>query len=135
MSAGFLDTNVLLYGFTADDHRQPEAMRLIRAGCVISVQCLNECAFVARRKLRMTWAEIADPLAIIVQLSRPVMPVTIDLHRLGIHLAERYTLSVYDGMIAAAAVIAGCDILYSEDMHHGLFIDGRVRIVNPFAPA
>jgi predicted nucleic acid-binding protein len=38
-------------------------------------------------------------------------------------------------MIAAAAVIAGCDILYSEDMHHGLVINGRVRIVNPFAPA
>jgi len=56
------------------------------------------------------------------------------LHQLGLRLAERYTLSIYDGMIAAAAVVAGCDILYSEDMHHGLVIDGRVRIVNPFAP-
>ena len=56
------------------------------------------------------------------------------LHQLGLRLAESYTLSIYDGMIAAAAVVAGCDILYSEDMHHGLVIDGRVRIVNPFAP-
>jgi predicted nucleic acid-binding protein len=37
-------------------------------------------------------------------------------------------------MIAAAAVIADCEMLYSEDMHHGLVIDGRVRIVDPSAP-
>ncbi len=49
-------------------------------------------------------------------------------------LAERYCLSVYDAMIAAAALTAECDTLYSEDMHDGLVIDGRVRIVNPFAP-
>ena len=134
MSDSFLDTNVLLYSFTLDDHRHPQAMRLLRSGCIISVQCLNEFAFVARRKLRMTWADLAEPLSIIKDLSRRVLPLTVDLHHLGLRLAERYTLSVYDGMIAAAAVIGGCDTLYSEEMHHGLVIDGRVRILNPFAP-
>jgi predicted nucleic acid-binding protein len=35
-------------------------------------------------------------------------------------------------MIAAAALLADCDTLYSEDMHDGLLVAGRLRITNPF---
>jgi predicted nucleic acid-binding protein len=35
-------------------------------------------------------------------------------------------------MIAAAALGAGCDRLWSENMHDGLGIDGRLTVVNPF---
>jgi predicted nucleic acid-binding protein len=47
-------------------------------------------------------------------------------------LAERYNLSVYDAMIAASALAAECDTLWSEDMQHGMRIDGRLRIIDPF---
>jgi predicted nucleic acid-binding protein len=47
-------------------------------------------------------------------------------------LAERYQLGVYDGMIVAAALVAGCTTLYSEDMHDGLVID-QLTIRNPYA--
>jgi predicted nucleic acid-binding protein len=50
---------------------------------------------------------------------------------LGLALAERCKLSVHDGMIVAAAQLAGCTILYSEDMHDGLVID-RLTIRNPY---
>ena len=33
-------------------------------------------------------------------------------------------------MIAAAALDSGCDTLWSEDMHDGLVIDGRLTVVN-----
>ena len=36
-------------------------------------------------------------------------------------------------MIVAAALIAGCTTLWSEDMHDGLLVEGQLRIVNPFA--
>ena len=51
----------------------------------------------------------------------------------GLALAERYGLSIYDSMIAASALEAGCDTLWSEDMQDGMVLDGQVRIVNPFA--
>jgi len=35
-------------------------------------------------------------------------------------------------MIAASALQAGCDTLWSEDMKHGLAVDGILRILNPF---
>ena len=51
----------------------------------------------------------------------------------GRALAERYGLSVYDAMIVATALIAGCTTLWSEDMQNGLLVEGQLRIMNPFA--
>lgn len=51
----------------------------------------------------------------------------------GLRLAERYQLSLYDGMIVAAALDAGCDTLWSEDMHDGLVVETQLTICNPFA--
>jgi predicted nucleic acid-binding protein len=47
--------------------------------------------------------------------------------------AERYRLSIYDSMIVAAALHAGCDRLWSEDLRHSLVLDGRLEVANPFA--
>jgi predicted nucleic acid-binding protein len=46
-------------------------------------------------------------------------------------LREQHQFSFWDSMIFASAVESASPILYSEDMHNGLQIDG-VRIVNPF---
>jgi predicted nucleic acid-binding protein len=35
-------------------------------------------------------------------------------------------------MIAASALHAGCDTLWSEDMQHDMALDEGLRIVNPF---
>ncbi len=35
-------------------------------------------------------------------------------------------------MIVAAALAAGCDTLWSEDMQDGFIVEGRLRIANPF---
>jgi predicted nucleic acid-binding protein len=37
-----------------------------------------------------------------------------------------------DACIVAAAVAAGCQILYSEDMNDGQVLEGRLTIRNPF---
>jgi predicted nucleic acid-binding protein len=62
----------------------------------------------------------------------PAQPITIDIHETGLVLAERYGLSTYDAMIAASALHADCDTLWSEDMQDGIMLDHRLRIVNPF---
>lgn len=132
MSRAFFDSNVLLYGYAFADPRSTRAQAILEKGGAISVQCLNEFASVARRKLDMRFDHIGEALSIVTALCHPVVPIDIDLHRLGIMIANEKRLSVYDGMIVAAALTADCDTLYSEDMQHGLVIDGRLRIVNPF---
>jgi predicted nucleic acid-binding protein len=47
-------------------------------------------------------------------------------------VAERYGLSVYDAMIVTAALLAGCETLYSQDMQDRLLIDHQLQIFNPF---
>ena len=131
-SKTFIDTNVLLYLLSPDAAKADQAEAILRAGGLISVQVLNELANVARRKLAMTWADIDEVLLLIRSLC-PAEPLTIETHDRGRLIAERYGLSVYDSMIVAAALLAGCETLYSEDMQDGLLIDRRLRIRNPFA--
>lgn len=132
MSRAFFDTNVLLYGYAADDRRSGRAQELIELGGAISVQCLNEFASVARRKLGMSWERTNEALAVITSLCDPIVTLDVALHRQGLMVAEASNLSIYDSMIIAAALMGGCDTVYSEDMQHGQLIEGRLRIVNPF---
>ncbi len=48
-------------------------------------------------------------------------------------ISERYEYSHWDSLIIAAAIEAGCDTLYSEDLKDGQVIDGTLTIRNPFA--
>jgi predicted nucleic acid-binding protein len=51
--------------------------------------------------------------------------------RRAVVLAREHGLSIYDALIVAAALEAGCDTLFSEDMQHQRAFGG-MRIVNPF---
>ncbi len=128
----FFDTNVLLYLLSADATKADRAEALIGGGGTISIQVLNEFAAVASRKLGMTWAEIREVLTPIRTLCR-VEALTEVTHERGLLLAERYNLSLYDAMIAAAALLAGCKTLYTEDMHHSLVLENQLVLCNPFS--
>jgi predicted nucleic acid-binding protein len=131
MPGSFFDTNVLVYLASGDAAKADRAEAAIAAGGAVSVQVLNELANVARRKMRMSWTETHGFLTTLRELLT-VHPVTIETHETGLALAERYNLSTFDAMIAAAALQAGCDTLLSEDMQHGMALDEGLRIVNPF---
>jgi predicted nucleic acid-binding protein len=134
MPASFFDTNVLLYLVSEDAAKADRAEQLVRQGGAISVQVLNEAANVARRKTQMGWRETRELLGLLRGLLT-IAPVTLETHELGLDYAERYGLSTYDAMIAAAADLAGCDRLWSEDMRDGMRIGGKLRVANPFAAA
>jgi predicted nucleic acid-binding protein len=54
-------------------------------------------------------------------------------HDLACDLVGRYRMSFYDGVIVAAAILAGCTTVYSEDMQHGQKVE-TAMIRNPFTP-
>ncbi len=62
----------------------------------------------------------------------PVVGLTKETHDIARALGERYGFSVYDAMIAAAALKNGCTTLFSEDFQHDLIVEQELRIVNPF---
>lgn len=131
MSADFADTNVVLY-LLDDGPKADRAEAILAERPRVSVQVLNEAMVNCRRKAGLTWDETGAFLAGVRALC-PVEDVTLETHDVGRALAERYGLSVYDAMIIAAALLAGCTTLWSEDMQDGLLVEGQLRIANPFA--
>ena len=132
MSGSFLDTNIILYSASNDPAKAQRARDVIAAGGMINIQVLNETVSVARRKMRMPWSEIRDILTSVRSLL-DVRPLTITTHAMGLDLSIQHNLSIYDSMIVAAALEADCDVLWSEDMQHGMIFAGRLRVANPFA--
>ena len=131
MSAEFADTNIVLY-LLDDGPKADHAEAILGQGPRISVQVLNEAMVNCRRKAGLNWDETGAFLAAIQALC-PVEDLTLQTHEVGRALAERYGFSVYDAMIVASALIAGCTTLYTEDMHDGLLVEDQLLLVNPFS--
>jgi predicted nucleic acid-binding protein len=79
----------------------------------------------------MPWLEINHFVGSIRALC-PAEPITIETHDRAHTIAERYGLNIFDALIVAAALLAKCNTLYSEDMQHNLEIDRQLHICNPF---
>ena len=128
----FLDTNVLVYSVLSDDPRRERAEAALLAGGVVSVQVMNEFANVARRKLGWDWPAVEAALDLIERQCRPVRPLSLATHRTAIGVSRDHGLSIYDGLIVAAALEAGCDRLLTEDLQAGRSF-GALVVTNPFA--
>ncbi|MBI3898148.1 MAG: PIN domain-containing protein [Gammaproteobacteria bacterium] len=127
----FFDSNVVLYLLSGDAAKADRAETLLADGGVVSVQVLNEIANVARRKLGMTWVEVGEILTQVRTVCR-VEALTVETHLRGIEVAERHGFSVYDAMIIASALEAGCQTLYTEDLQDGQKIEDILTVRNPF---
>ena len=131
MTAPLIDTNILVYAVT-DDPRSAVAQVLLSEPFILSVQALNEFANVARRKLGMNWVEIRLAIGDLSALAAAIVPVDKECNSLALDLAARYNFSVFDALMIATALQAGSEQCFSEDMQHGLIVDGRLAIFNPF---
>jgi predicted nucleic acid-binding protein len=50
----------------------------------------------------------------------------------ALKIAEDRGYGIYDALVIAAALEAGCTTLYSEDLQDGQVLDGKLTIRNPF---
>jgi predicted nucleic acid-binding protein len=129
----FFDTGVLLYLLSEDSSKADRVEQLLADGGTISVQVLNEFAAVALRRLRMHLGDIREILNTVRAVCH-VEVVTVATHDRGLVVTERYGFSLYDSMIVSSALMAGSEVLYSEDLQNGQVIDGQLRVENPFLP-
>ncbi len=128
----FFDSNVILYLAGSDFEKADRSDELMRLGGVVSVQVLNEIVRVTRSKFKLDWRHV-DLLLSGVRRACRIEPVIVETHELALKLARRHQIHIFDANILAAAVLAGCKVLYSEDMHNGLVVDG-VTVTNPYKP-
>jgi predicted nucleic acid-binding protein len=131
----FVDTNVFIYALDAADLDKQRAARAWRAWLWrtrqgrVSYQVLQEFYVRVTQKAPAAKAaarsEVRDLLA-----WRPI-PVNAQLLDRGFAVQDRYRLSFWDALIAAAAQIGRCRFLLTEDLQHGQDLGG-VIVASPF---
>ena len=132
----FIDTNVLIYAEARDTPaKQRAALALLKqlfesTTGVLSTQVLQEYCNVALKRLRLPAQHIRAQLDLYEQFE--VVQVTPAVIRAGLDLHQTRSVAFYDALIMASAQLAGCSMLFSEDMNAGETMAG-VLIINPFA--
>ena len=127
----FFDTNTLLYLLSSDNKKADWVSKNLQQHNVISVQVLNEFTTASLRKIKISNTEL-DEFLDLFKSTFQVRSLDMDTFETGLMVSRRYGYQHYDSMIIAAALQAGCERLYSEDMQHRQVIDKRLQIVNPF---
>ena len=134
----FLDTNILVYSFDNKNTKKRDIARNLVSDALnngngrISYQVIQEFLNVSTRKFE-TPLSTPDAQIYLRTVLEPLCEVysSAKLFHQALEIANRWKYSFYDSLIIAAAVSAGCNILYSEDMHHSHSI-GNLKVVNPF---
>jgi predicted nucleic acid-binding protein len=132
----FLDTNILLYSISrhpAEASKRDRAIDLLgRDDGALSVQVLEEFYVQATRATR------SDPLpheiatGLIATWTRfRVQEITLSILTGALEIKAAHGFFYWDSAIIAAARALGCRQLYTEDMAHGLEVEG-ITVVNPF---
>ena len=131
----FADTNLFIYAL---DEANPEKQRAARAWrsalwksrCGrISYQVLQEFYVNVAQK----WPQVRDKARAEVRdlLAWKPEPMRAELLEQSWKIQDRYQLSFWDSLIAAAAKSAGCHYLLTEDLQENQNLDG-VTVINPF---
>lgn len=135
MIRAFLDTNVVVYAY---DRSEPEkrrrAIEILGVGgpqLVVSTQVMAEFFVVVTRKLSPP-LDLDSAAAVVADLKEfEVITTDAQLVERSISTSREHQLSLWDALIVEAAVLGGCDVLYTEDLSEGATIRG-VEVVNPF---
>ena len=129
----FVDTNILIYAFTADDPAKQETALKALEYClpVISTQVIREFSNVILRKTDIDLQTIKEIVSEITEVAYLVNE-ELGLIFAALDIHKRYKFSFYDSLIIAAAISSKCQVLLSEDMQDGQIINEELIIVNPF---
>lgn len=127
----FLDSNIVLYALGDDEAKRAIATEILAERPLVSTQVINECSHVLRRKLQLSPAQVREKMERLLDVVQ-VTEVGLTEIRIAWEVAHRYGFSHYDSLIIAAALSAGCDTLYTEDMQSSQVINERLKLLNPF---
>lgn len=132
----FIDTNIWLYAFIEgeDGRKQARAKATIQDNEVIlSTQVINEVCVNLLKKTQLTEPDI-QALIVSFYSHYTVVEIDQDILTKASALREQHHFSYWDSLIVASALAAQCTLLYTEDMHHGLRVENRLTLQNPFHP-
>jgi len=133
----FVDSNVLLYrrdsSFRIKQKRADEWLHALweRGIGRLSVQVLNEFYVAVTQKLKPGMAQREAREEVRDFITWKPVPLSSELIERAFEIQSRYKLSYWDSLIIAAAQVAKCRFLLTEDLQDGQEISG-IKVRNPF---
>jgi len=127
----FIDTNILLYLYDKDLSKKEIAKDILKAKHTISTQVLNEFSNISLKKFKLSVDDISSSISVIIDNTLLVIFTDKSILK-ALEIKQRYGYGYYDSLIISTAIENNCNILYSEDMHHGQIIKEQLTIMNPF---
>lgn len=103
----FVDTNIFVYAESQNQDKSTQAFDIIQKSPVISTQVINETVSVLTKKYGFLLSEAHDIATSLLDLCE-VVPVDSSTIRKAIELTKQYSLSHWDSLIVAAAILADC---------------------------
>jgi predicted nucleic acid-binding protein len=139
MYKSFIDTNIWIYAFTEtekDIEKHSNITHFLeelksKSNILISVQVLNEFHWTLKRKYKIEETAIREKVQDGILQVCEVIPLDLQCYKKACEIRDKYNVSFWDSLIVAAALSQNCELLYSEDMHHGQKIEDKLIIQNP----
>jgi predicted nucleic acid-binding protein len=134
----FFDTNVLVYFMDAGEPEKQAIARdllareIIAKRAVFSTQVLQEFYVSVTSRLTPPLSPATAANAIQDFAVNHIVQIHVELILNAIARSQLNWLSFWDSLIVEAAIEAGAERLYTEDLQHGQVIEG-LTILNPFA--
>ncbi|MCL2074223.1 MAG: PIN domain-containing protein [Marinilabiliaceae bacterium] len=126
-----LDTNILIHLEGNDVSKRKIAETLLSCDPIIPAQVVMEFINVTRRLRKIPKNQLIDEAVALFRHCwiAPIVQSTLDLAK---NLIDKYDFQIFDSIVVASSVEAGCNILYSEDMKHNLLVMKQLKIINPY---
>ena len=131
----FFDTNVIVYTYDEDAPSKRDIARmmmkdsLVAQTGVVSGQVLGETYVTLTKKLKIPVENAREEIQRLAGFH--VVEISSSLVLRAIEIEEEHQLSYWDSLIIAAAELASCDTVWSEDLNDGQCY-GSVTVRNPF---
>lgn len=132
----FIDSNIWLYALIqsgTDTEKRPKAKACIvqENEIIISTQVVNEVCVNLMRKANKDNAYIEQFVGEFVTTYVVLAQTKEDILQ-AVRIRGDYHFSYWDSLIVACALRSNCQVLYTEDMQHGLNVYQQLKICNPF---
>lgn len=136
----FIDTNIWIYAFLGNEQENSKQLKTLalfeeistESRVIISIQVVNEFHWILTRKYKISEELINEKVIKGILAFANIVPLDFKTYQDALRVRSKYTISFWDSLIVASALDNRCNILYSEDMQHGMVIDHRLKILNPF---
>ncbi len=137
----FIDSNIWIYAFLESEKERAKQQHILSllenipsvSTVFVSVQVINEFHWILSRKYGIDDVTIKAKVTKGIAAVANIAPLDFKVYQDAYRIRGKYNVSFWDSLIVASALNNGCTILYSEDMQHGLMIDSKLKVINPFS--